>query len=149
MNFEDAKKRAEELKPQLQYYIQKYYDDNQVISDNEFDMLMKELKEIEQKYPELITPDSPTQKIGGTIKKGFEKVNHEVPLQSLQDVFSIEEVEEFDERMQKSALEYNRPLEYVVETKFDGLSAAVEYREGAFYKAATRGDGQVRRRCNN
>ncbi len=143
MNFEEAKKRAEELRPLLQYYTKKYFDDEQVVSDYEYDMLMRELKQIEKDYPELITKDSPTQKVGASIKKGFEKVTHEVPLQSLQDVFSFEEVEEFDERMRKAAEEYNRPLEYVVETKIDGLSSALEYRDGKFFKGATRGDGIV------
>ena len=143
MNFEEAKKRAEELRPLLQYYTKKYFDDEQVVSDYEYDMLMRELKQIEKDYPELITKDSPTQKVGASIKKGFEKVTHEVPLQSLQDVFSFGEVEEFDERMRKAAEEYNRPLDYVVETKIDGLSSALEYRDGKFFKGATRGDGIV------
>ena len=143
MEFTTAKKRAEELRPLLQYYTQKYFDDEQVVSDYEYDMLMKELKQIEKEYPELITKDSPTQKVGASLKKGFEKVTHEVPLQSLQDVFSIEEVEEFDEKMQKAAKEYERPLEYVVETKIDGLSAAIEYKDGKFVMGATRGNGQV------
>ncbi len=128
MEFEQAKKRVEELKPLLRYYTIKYYDDEQVISDHEFDMLMRELKEIENQYPELITPDSPTQNVGtGSVKKGFEKVTHEVPLQSLQDVFSFEDVEEFEDKMEKAAEEYGRPLDYVVETKIDGLSSAIEY----------------------
>lgn len=144
MKFEQAKKRAEELRPLLQYYTKKYFDDEQVVSDYEYDMLMKELKQIEKDYPELITADSPTQRVGtGSIKKGFEKVTHEVPLQSLQDVFSFEEVKEFDERMKKAAKEFNRPLNYVVETKIDGLSAAIEYRNGKFFKGATRGNGIV------
>ena len=143
MNFEEAKRRAEELRPLLQYYTKKYFDDEQVVSDYEYDMLMKELKQIEKEYPQLITKDSPTQKVGASIKKGFEKVTHEVPLQSLQDVFSFSEVEEFDERMQKAAEEYGRPLDYVVETKIDGLSSALEYRDGKFFKGATRGDGIV------
>ena len=74
MELEQAKKRAEELKPLLKYYTQKYFDDEQVVSDYEYDMLMKELKQIEKEYPELITSDSPTQKVGASIKKGFEKV---------------------------------------------------------------------------
>ena len=91
MEFEQAKKRAEELRPLLQYYTKKYFDDEQVVSDYEYDMLMRELKQIEKEYPELITSDSPTQRVGvGSIKKGFEKVTHEVPLQSLQDVFTFE-----------------------------------------------------------
>ena len=143
MDFTNAKKRAEELRPLLQYYTQKYFDDEQVVSDYEYDMLMKELKQIEKEYPELITKDSPTQKVGSSIKKGFEKVTHEVPLQSLQDVFSFEEVEEFDEKMQKAATEYARPLEYVVETKIDGLSSSIEYKEGKLVRGATRGNGQV------
>lgn len=144
MDFEQAKKRAEELKPLLQYYNEKYYDDEQVVSDYEYDMLLRELKQIEAAYPELITKDSPTQNVGtGSMKKGFEKVTHEVPLQSLQDVFTFEEVVEFDERMKKAAAEYNRPLDYVVETKIDGLSAALEYRDGKLFRGATRGNGIV------
>ncbi len=143
MEFEQAKKRVEELVPLLQYYTQKYFDDEQVVSDYEYDMLMKELREIEAKYPELIRADSPTQRVGASIKKGFEKVTHEIPLQSLQDVFSFEEVREFDERMQKIASEYNKKLEYVVETKIDGLSAALEYKNGIFVKGATRGNGLI------
>jgi len=141
MNFEQAEKRIEELIPLLQYYTKAYFDDNQVISDYEYDMLMRELKELEAQYPELIKKDSPTQKVGASIKKGFDKVKHQVPLQSLQDVFSIEEVKEFDNRMKKYAEEYGAKLEYVVETKIDGLSAALEYKNGAFIQGATRGDG--------
>ncbi len=143
MDLEQARKRAEELRPLLQYYTQKYFDDEQVVSDYEYDMLMRELKQIEKEYPELITKDSPTQKVGSSIKKGFEKVTHEVPLQSLQDVFSFEEVEEFDERMQKEAQKYGRPLEYVVETKIDGLSSSLEYKSGKYVRGATRGNGTV------
>ena len=144
MNFEEAKKRVEELVPLLKLYNQKYYDDEQVVSDYEFDMLMRELKKIEKEYPSLIAPDSPTQRVGtGSVKKGFEKVTHEVPLQSLQDVFTFEEIEEFHERMVKASEEYDRPLDYVVETKIDGLSSSIEYRDGKFFKGATRGNGLV------
>ena len=89
MEFEQAKNRVEELVPLLKYYTQKYFDDEQVVSDYEYDMLMRELKQIEAQYPELIREDSPTQKVGASIKKGFEKVTHEVPLQSLQDVLHL------------------------------------------------------------
>ena len=143
MEFEQAKARVEELVPLLQYYTQKYFDDEQVVSDYEYDMLMKELKGIEAKFPELIRKDSPTQKVGASLKKGFEKVTHEVPLQSLQDVFSFEEVRDFDERMKKIAEENNTELEYVVETKIDGLSAALEYKNGVYVRGATRGNGTV------
>jgi DNA ligase (NAD+) len=128
MDKDSAKARVEELVPLLKYYTQMYFDDKQVVSDYEYDMLMRELKKIEAEYPDLIRKDSPTQKVGASIKKGFEKVTHEVPLQSLQDVFSFEEVREFDD---------------VVETKIDGLSAALEYKNGEFVKGATRGDGLV------
>ena len=143
MELEQAKKRAEELKPLLKYYTQKYFDDEQVVSDYEYDMLMKELKQIEKEHPQLITTDSPTQKVGASIKKGFEKVTHEVPLQSLQDVFSFEEVEEFEEKMEKIAADNGKTMEYVVETKIDGLSSSIEYRNGKLYRGATRGDGLV------
>ena len=95
MNKEEAKQRIEELRKKTQYYATKYYDDDAPeISDFEYDMLMVELRNLEAKYPEYIDKDSLTQKVGGTVKEGFNKVEHEVPLQSLQDVFSIEEVEE-------------------------------------------------------
>ena len=129
MELEQARKRVEELVPLLKYYTQMYFDDKQVVSDYEYDMLMKELKGIEKEFPELIREDSPTQRVGASIKKGFEKVTHEIPLQSLQDVFSFEEVREFDERMQKIAKENNTELRYVVETKIDGLSASLEYKD--------------------
>ena len=143
MELEQAKKRVDELIPLLKYYTQMYFDDKQVVSDYEYDMLMKELKGIEKEYPELIREDSPTQKVGASIKKGFKKVTHEIPLQSLQDVFSFDEVRDFDERMKKAARENNTKLEYVVETKIDGLSAALEYKNGVFVRGATRGDGVV------
>ena len=143
MELEQARKKVEELVPLLKYYTQMYFDDKQVVSDYEYDMLMKELKGIEKEFPELIKEDSPTQRVGASIKKGFEKVTHEIPLQSLQDVFSFEEVREFDERMQKIAKENNTELKYVVETKIDGLSAALEYKNGIFVRGATRGNGTV------
>ncbi len=143
MEYTQAKKRVEELRPLLQYYTQKYFDDEQVVSDYEYDMLMRELKQIEAEYPDLVTKDSPTQKVGSSIKKGFNKITHEVPLQSLQDVFTFAEVEDFDKRMRKIAEENETELEYVVETKIDGLSAALEYKEGKFIIGATRGDGLV------
>ena len=143
MELEKAKERVEELVPLLKYYTQMYFDDKQVVSDYEYDMLMKELKGIEKEYPELIRKDSPTQKVGASIKKGFEKVTHEIPLQSLQDVFSFDEVREFDERMKKAAIENGKELKYVVETKIDGLSAALEYKNGVFVRGATRGNGVV------
>ena len=95
MNKNETKKRIQQLREQVEYHAKRYYDDdNPEISDFEYDMLMVELRNLEREFPEFITTDSLTQKVGGNVKEGFEKVTHEVPLQSLQDVFSIEEVEE-------------------------------------------------------
>ena len=142
MNKEDAKKRIAELRKQTQYYADKYYDeDKPEISDFEYDMLMVELRNLENEFPDLIDKDSLTQKVGGHVKEGFEKVEHEVPLQSLQDVFSIEDLRLFDERVRKdTGLE---KINYSVEAKIDGLSVAIEYVDGELVKGATRGNGQI------
>lgn len=145
MDKKQAKERIEELRKKTEYYAQKYYDeDAPEISDFEYDMLMVELRNLEKQYPEFISKESLTQKVGGTVKEGFEKVTHEVPLQSLQDVFSLEEVEEFDTRMQQKAQENGiEKVSYVVETKIDGLSTALEYVNGKLVRGATRGNGLV------
>lgn len=142
---EQAKKRIEELRNKTEYYAKKYYDeDKPEISDFEYDMLMVELRNLEKEYPEFINKESLTQKVGGHVKEGFEKVTHEVPLQSLQDIFSLEEIDEFDNRIRKSAEENGiQDVKYVVETKIDGLSAALEYKDGKFVRGATRGNGLV------
>lgn len=144
MDKKQAKERIEELRKQTQYYADKYYDeDKPEISDFEYDMLMVELRNLEKEYPEFESEKSLTKKVGGHVKKGFTEVIHEVPLQSLQDVFSIEEVEEFDTRMKQKAEENKiNEILYVVETKIDGLSAALEYKQGKFVRGATRGNGQ-------
>ena len=140
-----AEKRIKELREKTEYYANKYYDeDKPEISDFEYDMMMLELRTLESQYPELITKTSLTQKVGGHVKEGFKKVEHEVPLQSLQDVFNFDEIEAFDERVKKQAKESNIELpKYVVETKIDGLSAALEYKNGIFVRGATRGNGLV------
>ncbi len=139
-----AEKRIKELRDLTEYYAKKYYDDDAPeISDFEYDMLMNELKSLEKEFPELVTKDSLTQKVGGTVKEGFNKVEHEVPLQSLQDVFSIEEVEDFDVRMKKLAYDNKKTVSYTVETKIDGLSVSLEYKNGIFVRGATRGNGQI------
>ena len=131
MEKQEAKKQIEELRKKLEYYAQKYYDeDKPEITDYEYDMLMNKLKALEKEFPEFITEDSLTQKVGGHIKEGFTEVVHEVPLQSLQDVFSFEELQEFDERVKKQTQEEKEELQYVVETKIDGLSMALEYVDG-------------------
>ena len=100
MDKQKAKARIEELRGIIEYHNKRYYDDdNPEISDFEYDMLNNELKNLEKEFPEFITADSNTQKVGGHVKEGFSEVTHEVPLQSLQDVFSIEELEEFDKRV--------------------------------------------------
>lgn len=145
MTKKEAKKRIEELRKKTNYYAQKYYDeDNPEITDYEYDMLMLELRNLEKEYPEYINKESLTQKVGGTVKEGFAKVTHEVPLQSLQDVFSFEEIEEFLQRMEEKAKENNiKEINYVVETKIDGLSSAIEYKNGEFVRGATRGNGLI------
>ena len=144
MNLEEAKKQINELREKLEYYANKYYDeDKPEITDYEYDMMMNRLKALEKEFPELITKDSLTQKVGGHVKEGFKEVVHEVPLQSLQDVFSFEELREFDDRIKKQAIEENEELRYVVETKIDGLSAALEYVDGVFVRGATRGNGLI------
>ena len=145
MNEKQAKKRIEELRKEVEYHAKKYYDeDAPEISDFEYDMLMVELRNLEKEYPQFNSKDSLTQKVGGHVKEGFKKVTHEVPLQSLQDVFSIDEVIDYvnkiDDKAKENGIDNNR---YVVETKIDGLSAAIEYKEGKFIRGATRGNGLV------
>lgn len=139
-----AKNRIEKLRKETAYHAKKYYDDDSSeISDFEYDMLMNELKDLEKQYPEFIKKDSLTQKVGGTVKEGFTKVEHIVPLQSLQDIFSFDELYNFDTKIKKIAEENNTKLQYVVETKIDGLSVSLEYKKGEFVRGATRGDGQI------
>ena len=118
-----------------------YYDnDAPLVSDFEYDRMNNELKRMEAEHPEWIRPDSPTQHVGGHVSEAFAPVEHEVPLESLQDVFSFEEVTAFVERMDASVSE---PHDYVTEPKIDGLSVAVEYHDGLFFRGATRGNGEV------
>ena len=145
MNEKQAKKRIQELRKEVEYHAKKYYDeDSPEISDFEYDMLMVELRNLEKEYPQFQSKESLTQKVGGHVKEGFKKVTHEVPLQSLQDVFSIEEVVDYvnkiNEKAKENGIENNK---YVVETKIDGLSAAIEYKNGKFVRGATRGNGLV------
>ena len=145
MNKKQAELRIKELREKTEYYAKAYYDDDKPeISDFEYDMLMVELRNLEKEYPEFQSSESLTQKVGGHVKEGFEKVTHEVPLQSLQDIFSLDEIDEFDNRIRKSAEENGiKEEKYVVETKIDGLSAALEYKNGKFVRGATRGNGLV------
>ena len=135
----DAKTKIEELKKTLEYHIDRYYNmDAPEISDYEYDMMMQELKKLEKEHPEFVTPDSPTQRVGGMAKReaGI-LVRHNVPMLSLQDVFSKEDIYEFVAEM-KEQLE---DPEFVVEYKIDGLSMALRYEDGILKLAETRGDG--------
>ena len=144
MNDIEAKERIKKLRATLEYHAKKYYDeDKPEITDYEYDMMMNELKSLEKQFPELIDKESLTQKVGGHVKEGFKQVEHEVPLQSLQDVFSYDELRDFDERVKKQLHDGGANLKYVVETKIDGLSMAIEYKDGKFVRAATRGNGLI------
>ena len=112
-----------------------YVLDAPTMSDREYDLLNRELEELESQHPEEVTPDSPTQRIGGKLLKGFSTYTHEVPLESLQDVFDAGEVTDFCQRMEEAL--GDRAI-YSVEPKVDGLSVALEYRDGVFYQGATR-----------
>ncbi len=138
MDINTAKKRAAELTEELEQHSYRYYVlDNPTITDYEFDMLMQELKAIEEEYPELISPVSPTQRVGGMAKSSFEKVTHTVQMASLQDVFSFEQVQSF---VTKCSEQLSIPV-YTVEPKIDGLSVSLEYENGVFTRGSTRGDG--------
>lgn len=140
MDLEQAEKAAVKLREQIKYHGQKYYvEDNPEISDYEYDMMLRELEGIELAFPELVTEDSPTQQVGGAALSKFEPVTHQVPMESLHDSFTDEEIREFDRKM-RAAVE--RPA-YVVEPKFDGLSVSLEYRNGILVRGSTRGDGVV------
>ena len=135
----DVQKEINELRRKLNYYGKLYYvDDAPAISDYEYDMLMQQLKALEREHPELITPDSPTQRIGGPALSKFEPVHHQVPLESLTDVFSVDELFAFGERMDSMLPGHHS---YTVEPKIDGLSMSLEYENGIFVRGATRGDG--------
>lgn len=138
MQEELAKLRILKLREIIEYHSQRYYDeDAPEIEDDEFDALTRELRELEEQYPQYITPDSYTQRVHGQVSELFAPVAHEVPLGSLQDVFSEDEVYAFHKRISENV---DHP-KYVVEPKIDGLSVAIEYRDGRFYRGATRGDG--------
>lgn len=129
----------QELRDLINYHSNLYYTlDKTEISDYEYDALMRELKRMEAEDPSLITPDSPTQRVGGRVLEGFERVHHEVRMESLNDLFSREEVIDFG---RKCAEALNDNIEYVTELKIDGLSVSLEYRDGVFFRGSTRGDG--------
>ena len=135
----DAKTEIEKLREEIEYHNRLYYvNDAPVISDYDYDMLMVRLIKLEEEHPELVTPTSPTQRVGGKALSQFTPVHHQVPLESLSDVFSFDELRAFGERMEQ-ALGNDR--QFCVEPKIDGLSMSLEYENGYFVRGATRGDG--------
>ena len=141
MEANEAREKILALRAEVEEHSRRYYDeDAPTISDFEYDKLIHTLMDLEAQFPQFLTPDSPTQHVGGKVSSKFAPVEHEVPLESLMDVFSHEELFAFGERVD-AAIEGDKNFD--VEPKIDGLSIAVEYRNGQFYRGATRGNGQV------
>ncbi|MBR2413405.1 MAG: NAD-dependent DNA ligase LigA [Clostridia bacterium] len=139
-DYEKLQQRAQELRNTLNYHIHRYYVENENdISDYEYDMLMRELKDIETQHPELLTADSPTHRVGGSADTLFTPVEHRVRMESLQDAFSEDELLDFSRRVSESV----SGAAFVVEPKIDGLSVSLEYENGVFVRGSTRGDGDV------
>lgn len=140
MNIQDAISELEQLKKTIAYHSNLYYQENRTeISDYEYDMLVNRVKSIENEFPQLITADSPTQKVQGMASSSFEKVVHTVKMESLLDAFSYDELRDFDRKVKDAV----GKAQYVVETKIDGLSMSLEYVNGVFTRGSTRGDGTV------
>ena len=153
-SFSDVQEKYTKLRNEIEYHNNLYYnEDKPLISDMEYDALMRELKQLEQKYPELLGnnengENSPTEKIGGTASEKFSKVRHRVPMLSLSNTYNISEIEDFDKRIKKIILSENvknhsKELEYILELKLDGLSISLIYENGVLVQAVTRGDGQI------
>ena len=153
-SFSDVQEKYTKLRNEIEYHNNLYYnEDKPLISDMEYDALMRELKQLEQEYPELLKNEengesSPTEKIGGTASEKFSKVRHRVPMLSLSNTYNISEIEDFDKRIKKIILsenvkDHSKELEYILELKLDGLSISLIYENGVLVQAVTRGDGQV------
>ncbi len=139
MDKKSVEQELDALREQIRYHSRKYYtEDDPEISDFEYDKLYRRLEELESQYPELVTADSPTRQVGGAVYNTFAEVVHEVPMESLHDSFSEDELRDFDRRVREAV---DSP-EYIVEPKFDGLSVALEYVDGVFARGSTRGDGR-------
>lgn len=137
---ENIKDKIDSLRKTLRYHSDRYYnDDAPEIEDYEYDMMMRQLKQLEEEYPEYDAPDSPTKRVGGRADNSFESVEHTVRMESLQDAFSKEEIFDFDNRVKNSGINAH----YVVEPKIDGLSVSLEYVNGVFSRGSTRGDGNI------
>jgi len=139
----DLAKEAASLRQQLHYHNHRYYVlDNPEIPDAEYDRLIRRLRELETENPELLTPDSPTQRVGGQALKSFEQLEHSIPMLSLDNAFSFEEMQDFEKRI-KDRLKRDIDIKYAVEPKLDGLAISLRYENGVLVTAATRGDGRV------
>ena len=146
MNMKDkkeAEKRIKELIEKINFHNYRYYLlDDSIISDEEYDNLVKELKTLEYQYPDIILPDSPTQRVGGEISKGFTKVTHKIPMLSIKDAFEDSEIKNFDIRVKKKLnLPLDKDIEYIVEPKLDGLAISIIYKNGNLIRGVTRGNG--------
>ena len=134
------RERAEELRRLILYHEKKYYVDNDPqISDGEFDALVRELRDLEARFPALVTPESPTRRVGEKPAEGFPAVVHRTPMLSIDNGYDEDEIREFEDRIRK--LLPGRPIAYTAELKIDGLGISVVYRDGKFFRAVTRGDG--------
>jgi len=143
MNKEQAKKRIEKLRKVIEYHRRLYHlYDKQEISDSALDSLKHELFKLEQEYPEFITPDSPTQRVGGKALDKFKKVRHPQPILSIEDIFTYSELKEW-ERYIRDYLKYQGPISYFCERKIDGLDIVLTYKKGILVLGATRGDGLI------
>ncbi len=143
MDEKEAKKEIERLKEEINYHNYRYYVlDSPVVTDAEYDRMMRRLEDLEKKLPRLITPDSPTQRVGAAPLKAFGTVRHSIPMLSLDNAFSPEEAVEFDERIKRFLkLPADTEIEYAAEPKMDGLAIELVYEDGVFTKGSTRGDG--------
>ncbi|MBI4368018.1 MAG: NAD-dependent DNA ligase LigA, partial [Candidatus Omnitrophica bacterium] len=137
----EAKTKIEKLRKEIELHNYKYYiEAKPVVSDQTFDRLLRGLIDLEEAFPDLKTPDSPSQRVGGTPLKTFKTVRHEIPMLSMDNTYSYEELREFDERVKKGL--GRQQVEYFVEEKIDGVSISLTYRNGLFTLGATRGDGR-------
>src|SRR3954449_5862774 len=138
----DPLTRINQLRTEIRHHEERYYIHNAPdISDEEFDRLVHELEHLEAEYPDLVTPDSPTQRVAGRPVEGFETVEHIAPMLSLDNAYNDEELMAFDERVRKGAGAGDQAIAYVAELKIDGLSIALTYEDGRLVRGATRGDG--------
>ena len=137
---QQAEERIRYLRREIAFHEKKYYVDNDPqISDYEFDLLAKELQELETQFPELITPESPTQRVGEHPLEGFVSIEHRIPMLSLDNCYSIEELRDFEERVKK--IIPDQKIDYIAELKIDGLGISINYQKGRYFQAVTRGDG--------